>query len=55
MELTREIAWAASMDAGNASMRKNGRKVWNEDDRNAAVEEFDRLWPVEYDVNPPQG
>ena len=48
--LTREIAWAASTDAGNRSMRSSGRETWSEDDYNAAVAEFDRLWPAEIDV-----
>ena len=34
--LTEALARAAGMDAGNESMRKNGRTVWNEDDYNAA-------------------
>jgi hypothetical protein len=36
--LTKDIVRAASMDAGNASMRRHGRKVWNLDDRNAATD-----------------
>lgn len=35
--LTYEIARAAGMDAGNASMRKNGRAKWNLADWNAAA------------------
>jgi hypothetical protein len=45
--LTRDVAWAAAHDAGNRSMRHAGRTSWNEDDYNAAVEEFNRLWPYE--------
>lgn len=45
MILTREIAWAAATDAGDRSMRKAGRKAWNEEDLLAAAEEFARLWP----------
>jgi hypothetical protein len=41
--LTRDLVWAAATDAGNASMRKHGRKVWNENDYQAAVDEFNRL------------
>lgn len=43
--LTYDLAMAASQDAGNRSMRKAERKVWNEDDYNAAAAEFDRVWP----------
>lgn len=32
--MTYQIAHAAGMDAGNASMAKNGRAAWNEDDYN---------------------
>ena len=49
IELTRDLAWSASLDAGNRSMRKAGRTAWNEDDYNTAVDEFNRLWPVERD------
>ena len=45
--LTRGLAYAAATDAGNRSMRKAGRSAWNEDDYNAAVTEFTRLWPEE--------
>lgn len=41
----RDIAWAVSTDAGNRSMRKAGRKAWNEDDWNVAVAELNRLLP----------
>lgn len=48
--LTRPLAMAASMDAGDRHMKQHGRTFWNEDDYNAAWAEFDRLWPEEYDV-----
>lgn len=51
--LTRALAWAASTDAGNASMRAGGRTAWSDDDYNAAVETFDRLWPIERDIRVP--
>lgn len=35
--LTKALAYAAAMDAGNRHMRKAGRTAWNEDDYNAAV------------------
>lgn len=41
--LTKEIIYAAMLDAGNRSMRTAGRTAWNEKDRNAACDEFDRL------------
>lgn len=44
--LTYELAHAASMDAGNRSMRAGGRTAWNLDDYNASVDEFNRLWPI---------
>jgi hypothetical protein len=43
--MTRKLAWAIATDAGNASMRAAGRANWNDDDYNAAVEVFNRLWP----------
>ncbi len=46
MQLTEDLARAASKDAGNMSMRNAGRKSWNEDDWNASVAEFERLWPA---------
>jgi len=49
IKLTREIAWSAAIDAGNHSMRSSGRQVWNEEDYNRSVAEFNRLWPVEKD------
>lgn len=48
--ITREIAHAASWDAGNRSMRSAGRTAWSEDDYNAAVAEYNRLWPLEVEL-----
>lgn len=45
--MTLDLARAASIDAGNASARKAGRTVWNEDDYNACATTFNRLYPVE--------
>ncbi len=42
--LTPEIINAIGRDAGNASMRKAGRKAWNLDDWNAAVAAEAPLW-----------
>ena len=45
MIMTYEIAHAAAWDAGNRSMHRGDRKQWNEDDRDACIREFERLWP----------
>lgn len=45
--ITAEIAHAASWDAGNHQMRAAGRKKWSRADYNAAVAEYDRLFPLE--------
>lgn len=50
ISLTRELAVAAATDAGDLSMRSAGRDVWNADDYNAACAEFERLWPLEKDL-----
>ena len=44
--LTPDIIAAASMDAGDRSMRKGNRKAWNKDDYNAARDENIRLWKI---------
>ncbi len=49
IKLTRDLARAASQDAGNRAMKKGGRTVWDREDYNEAVKEFDRLWPLELD------
>jgi hypothetical protein len=46
-----DIAFAASWDEGNRSMRKAGRIAWNEDDSAAACREFERLMKPETDNN----
>jgi len=45
--MTYQLAQAASFDAANRSMRAAGRTAWSEEDYNAHVREFDRLWPLE--------
>jgi hypothetical protein len=45
LTLTYEIASRAAWDAGNRSARAAGRAEWDEQDWNAAAEEFERLWP----------
>ena len=55
MELTREIAYAASRDAGNRRMRRAGRSKWSRGDYNAAVREFNRLWPEPFGPAPITG
>lgn len=47
---TRLLAWSAATDAGNRSMRAAGREAWDETDYNAAVAEFERLWPIETEL-----
>ena len=45
--LDRELAIAASMDAGNRSMRKRRATQWDEDDYNAASEAYaalEKIW-----------
>lgn len=44
--LTREMASAAGMDAGNCAMRQRGAKVWNEQDYAAACRECNRLMDI---------
>ena len=44
--LAHDIAWAASTDAGNRSMREAGRTAWSEEDYNAACAELERLGPI---------
>jgi len=48
--ITREIARAAAMDAGDRLMRQAGRTTWSREDYNAMTREFDRLWPEELDI-----
>ncbi len=46
IKLTRELAFAASLDQGNRVMRAAGRKQWSKSDQLAASAEFKRLWPA---------
>jgi len=41
--LTATLAYASGMDAGNANMRKAGRKRWNGEDADAAADKTVRL------------
>lgn len=51
--LTRELAFAASLDAGNRSMKAAGRKTWSKHDQLEASREFQRLWPrCEHGIEP---
>jgi hypothetical protein len=45
--MTRQLAHAAATDHANRRMRAGGRTAWDVDDYNAAVAEFNRLWPLE--------
>lgn len=44
---SREIAWAAAWDSGNASMRAGKRRIWSEEDLKVARITFACLWPGE--------
>jgi hypothetical protein len=46
-QITYAIAHAAAWDSANRRAKKEGRTVWNEDDYNHAVDEFNRLWPID--------
>jgi hypothetical protein len=48
--MTKEIARAAAMDAGNAHMRKAGRTKWDHTDFYAASRAYNKLWPAYYDM-----
>lgn len=50
--MTYAIAHAAGMDAGNASMRKAGRRVWSIEDRDVAARETNRLLDLMPDAEP---
>lgn len=52
--MTEQLARAAATDAGNRSMRANGRERWNQDDFNAAASEFNRLWKPSEPMMPKQ-
>jgi hypothetical protein len=41
------LAFHAAWDAGDASMRAGGRRTWNEEDYQVAVEMFNWLIPDE--------
>lgn len=55
MELTRDLAYAAAMDAGDRSMRAAGRTAWSAEDTARCREEFNCLWPLEKDTEPQEG
>lgn len=53
IQMTRELAYAASLDEANRAMRAGGRKAWNEDDYAVAIKEFNRHWPLcEHKIDP---
>jgi hypothetical protein len=45
IKMTRDLAYAASLDAGNRAMHRGGRKTWIESDYEEVNREFTRLWP----------
>ena len=50
IKMTYDIAHRAAWDAGDRSMRKAGRKHWNEHDREVARLEMERLYPEEVEM-----
>lgn len=48
--MTRKVALAIATDAGNQRMPSYGRTIWSVDDYNHAAGEFERLWPLERDM-----
>lgn len=52
LEMTDRIARAAGWDAGNRHAQTHGRAVWTEDDYQAAIDEYNRLWPEPLPVTP---
>lgn len=53
IEITYDIAMAASRDAGDRSMRSDGRVQWSEKDWNVACETFERLYGTG-EIEPPR-
>ena len=51
IKLTREMAMAAATAAANLAMKAAGRSCWNAEDFEAFAEEFNRLWPLERDLD----
>jgi hypothetical protein len=43
--MTRELAYAASVDAGNRAMHQGKRHAWSTEDYDEVIREFERLWP----------
>ncbi len=41
--LTKQLALAAAQDTANRRMHREGRKVWNREDFDAACDEYERL------------
>jgi len=50
MPLTREIARAIATDKADRQMRLGGRAVWSEADYCLAVATFEKLWPLEREL-----
>lgn len=45
IRITRQLAFAASLDAGNRSMLAAHRTAWDEADAIVAAQAFNKLWP----------
>lgn len=43
IKIDRQLASAAGQDAANRNMKKEGRRVWNEEDWNIAAKTFNDL------------
>jgi hypothetical protein len=53
IRITRELAFAASLDEGNRSMCAGGRTEWFKEDQLVATRYFNRLWPrCEHNIDP---
>jgi hypothetical protein len=50
IEITYELARAASLDAAHSQMQRAGRTIWNKDDYDLAAVVFHKLWPCPSDV-----
>ena len=48
--LTYDMAMAAARDEANRNMRRMGRKAWDADDYNVAVETFERIFVAWYGI-----
>ena len=45
IRITRALAFAASLDAGNRAMASEQRQTWTEEEAFVAARTFNKLWP----------